>query len=221
MPHILSGRVPIRCAVDAPDLAVSCLAQCLDRDAATSVLDSVLRTGLMTPRDLAGALQRVGPRGLKLAALVSPCSESGIESILRLLLRSMRVKFQTQVVIREVGRVDFLIGDRLVVEADGILFHSGDHVKRDRARDLALERLGFRCLRFTYDDIMHRPHEVRSLIRAVMARKEHLWSSRTRVWDRDPVLGHATTAVEEAWRVCQGELSELHAQRAIPSHMRA
>ena len=213
VPHVLSGRVPTHVPIDDPRLAVSCLAQCVPQVTAVPIVDSILRAGLLTPYEVSSALSRAGRRGLKLAAAVSPCAESGIESALRLILRSMRVKFTTQVAIRGVGRVDFLIGDRLVVEADGLAFHSGDFVRKDRARDLALERLGFKCVRFTYDDILHRPDEVKSLIRSLLARGEHRWSSRNRVWDIDPVQGRVPSETEDSWRACAAELANMHAQR--------
>jgi very-short-patch-repair endonuclease len=48
--------------------------------------------------------------------------------------------------------VDFLVGSRLIVEADGEAFH--DPIK-DAVRDRVLTALGYRVLRFSYDRIVH------------------------------------------------------------------
>jgi hypothetical protein len=57
-----------------------------------------------------------------------------------------------------VGRVDFLFrASRLVVEVDGRIGHVG-HLDRakDRERDNELMTAGWRVLRFTWDDLVHR-----------------------------------------------------------------
>src|SRR5262245_29057267 len=49
-------------------------------------------------------------------------AQSGIETKVRLFLRSRRIPFRVQVAISGVGRVDLLVGDRLVIELDGRTF---------------------------------------------------------------------------------------------------
>ncbi|WP_270366002.1 DUF559 domain-containing protein [Microbacterium algeriense] len=55
-----------------------------------------------------------------------------------------------------VGRVDFVLGDRLILEADGDENH-GSPTRRhiDRIRDAAASRLGYETLRFDYAQIVH------------------------------------------------------------------
>jgi very-short-patch-repair endonuclease len=104
--------------------------------------------------------------------------ESGLETKCVLRLGALNIKFRTQVHIFGVGRVDVLVGDRLVVELDGIGFHSGEFVKRDRRRDLALHRLGYIVLRVDYGMVMDEWAEVEAVIRGYVSRKEHRWSGR-------------------------------------------
>ncbi|CAG7844890.1 hypothetical protein USB125703_01141 [Pseudoclavibacter triregionum] len=206
--HIAPGpRVPVLSALDEASIAVTCLGRCELGDAAVAVLDSVLRRGILSPAEVAASLRAAGEHGRRLALRVDPSAESGTESLLRMLLRRAGVRFRTQMRIWGVGRVDFLIGDRLIVEADGIEFHKGEQVQRDRNRDNALQRLGFHVLRFTYWDVVERPEQVLATIRAVMARREQLWTRRNRAWAAagmpDPVLGQEVPAVVETWAVCR------------------
>jgi very-short-patch-repair endonuclease len=59
---------------------------------------------------------------------------------------------------------------RLIVEADGFAFHSDRSAyRRDRTTMNALERLGWRVLRFSYEDVVGRPGYVVGLVRACLA----------------------------------------------------
>ncbi|MDP9496716.1 MAG: DUF559 domain-containing protein [Actinomycetota bacterium] len=54
----------------------------------------------------------------------------------------------------------------LIVEADGFAFHSDRAAyRRDRERLNQLERLGWRVLRVTWEDVVHRPEHVVALVR--------------------------------------------------------
>jgi very-short-patch-repair endonuclease len=58
--------------------------------------------------------------------------------------------------IRGVGRVDLVIGDRLVIECDSREFHDkADSYAADRARDLELLRQGYREIRLTYAQVVY------------------------------------------------------------------
>ena len=109
-----------------------------------------------------------------LLALIDPSSESGGESAIRLRLRRLGVPYRSQVVIPGVGRVDFLIGNRLVIEADGFEFH-GDReaFESDRARDRRLVELGYLVIRVTYRQLQSWPQIERSLL-AIVRSGRHL-----------------------------------------------
>ena len=98
-------------------------------------------------------------------------AESVLETLLRLVLHGAGLRPRTQYTIRDrrtfVARVDFCWPEqRLVVEADGFAFHSDRAAyRRDRDRHNDLERLGWRVLRFTWEDVHRRPEHVVGLVR--------------------------------------------------------
>jgi len=137
-------------ARDSIEEALVRMQDCAGRAATVAALDSALRSGKATRDGLLAA-------GVKdsLLRLVDVSSESGLESVVRLRLRGLQIGFRSQVRIGDIGRVDFLIGDRLVLEVDGYAFH-GDReaFERDRARDLALIAQGFIVVRVSYRQVM-------------------------------------------------------------------
>ncbi len=116
-------------------------------------------------------------------------SVGGTETIVRLLLRGRRVRHRTQVSIDGVGRVDVLVGDRLVIEIDGAGFHTGPEFERDRRRDFELVmRGGYLVLRLSYDLVMREWTSVQAGILELLARGgEHRWGGgRSRAYERSP-----------------------------------
>jgi len=140
---------------------------------AVVVGDAALGAGLVLDdlRAAAGAASGRGARSLRLAvSLMDGRAESPLESCLRLLLLALG-QVVPQVHIAGVGRVDFLVDGWLVVEADGFAHHSTrESYREDRRRANALAALGYRLLRFTYEDVVHRPEYVVETVRSVMAR---------------------------------------------------
>jgi very-short-patch-repair endonuclease len=68
-------------------------------------------------------------------------------------------------------RVDFVIGRRLIVETDGETYHSDPiRFEADRRRDARLSVLGYRVLRFSYNQVRTRLTEVEAAILAAIAR---------------------------------------------------
>ncbi|MGO2050946.1 MAG: endonuclease domain-containing protein [Microbacterium sp.] len=82
-------------------------------------------------------------------------AESGLESLLRLRLHLLGIRLDSQVQIDGVGRVDFVIGGRVILEADGKLNHDGERRHKDLMRDAAASALGYETLRFDYAMIIH------------------------------------------------------------------
>lgn len=120
------------------------------------VLESALRQRRLSPRDLdalRGGLPRAGRRAMDLAR---SDADSGLESLLRWRLRHHGVRVRTQWSVPGVGRVDLLLGDRLLVEADGVDNHgSTAHRHRDLTRDATAAIWGLVTLRFDYALIVH------------------------------------------------------------------
>ena len=152
------------------------LARVLSFTAAVVVADSALRQELLTVGELTGDLSAAMGRGSARLRAVAGAADPGcgsvLESLLRLLLAGIDPSPLAQYEIRDAGgrfvaRVDFCWPwARLVVEADGFAFHS-DRVafRHDRERLNELERLGWRVLRFTWEDVVGRPGHVLDLVR--------------------------------------------------------
>jgi very-short-patch-repair endonuclease len=161
--------------LDSVDEALTTAVACVDFRALVVVADSLVNRGIITPVHLQAALG-ITPRGRRVLAVHDPRAESGIETLVRLALRRHRVRTRSQVVIPGVGRVDFLIGDRLVIEADGYDWHGGRaEFERDRERDRELVRRGYIVIRASYRQVITNLDEVISSALDVIRRREHLW----------------------------------------------
>lgn len=176
---VLEGADGVR--MTSPKRTVFDLARVLSVPAAVAAADSALRRELVTATDLVAALQTARGTGSaqqrEVASLLDPLSGSVLESVLRVtILRSGLTPPATQYWVadgRELfARVDFCWpAQRLIVEADGFAFHSDrEAYRRDRERLNRLERLGWRVLRFTWEDVMSRPEYVLASVRACLAR---------------------------------------------------
>jgi len=98
-------------------------------------------------------------------------SESGLESLVRLRLHLVGIECAAQVVVPGVGRVDFVIEGRVILEADGVQNHDGPSMRhKDLKRDGAASALGYESLHFDYAMIVHQWHTVLASIRAALAR---------------------------------------------------
>ncbi len=85
-----------------------------------------------------------------------PDAGSGLESILRLRLLLLGIRLDCQVEIDGVGRVDFVVGGRVILEVDGRENHVGpDRRHRDLMRDAAASAKGFETLRFDFAMVLH------------------------------------------------------------------
>ena len=82
--------------------------------------------------------------------LARPDAQSGLESLLRFRLHLLGFALDAQVEIDGVGRVDFVIGGRVILEVDGCLNHEGSRRHSDLMRDAAASALGYETLRFDY-----------------------------------------------------------------------
>jgi very-short-patch-repair endonuclease len=149
-------------------------ARTLTTEPAVILLDSALRQGVATVDELRTAAARaLGPGAGRLRAaadLVDAQSGSALETLTRLLFRAHALHPRTQAVIRDehgfVARVDFLFDEaHLIVETDGYAYHSdASSFRADRRRQNALVRNGFTVVRFSWEDVRHRPDYVLSTV---------------------------------------------------------
>jgi very-short-patch-repair endonuclease len=137
-----------------------------------AALESALRQGLIDD------VQRVALRAALTSAdrwlvdFARTDADSGLESILRLRLHRHGIALASQVRVPGVGIVDFVIGDCLILEADGAT-HGGNNRHRDLVRDAVAMSLGFVTLRFDSAMILHDWAVVEAAILAAVARDVH------------------------------------------------
>lgn len=165
----LSGVLRERIAGDLIEaLAQAC--RCQSPRAAIATLDSAIHLGLLDDERLADVFSRLPSRYQALRPLVDGRSESGPESLMRLLLRPFGLQVELQVRIDGVGRVDLVVDGWLIIECDSEAHHSGWSARRrDSRRDLAAAALGYTTLRPIAEDIMHHPDVVATAVRGLVA----------------------------------------------------
>ncbi|MFK4762943.1 endonuclease domain-containing protein [Microbacterium sp. ZW T5_45] len=145
--------------------------RCAGDEVFFTALESALAQRKLRRADLARIRRRIPPAGRRLIDLARTDADSGLESLLRLRLHLLGVSLECQVELPNVGRVDFVVGGRLILEADGRQNHeSPSHMHRDRVRDAAASALGYETLRFDYAQIVHDWSSVAAAITAAIAR---------------------------------------------------
>ena len=137
---------------------------------ALAVVDSALRTRRIRRRDLA-ALRRMLPVQLRsVLDAADPRADSGIETIVRFLLRTRGLRVESLVGLARIGEVDLLVEGRLIVECDGREFHDDDDAfARDRERDLEAARARYRVLRVTWYQVLFQWESVEAAVFAALA----------------------------------------------------
>lgn len=169
-----AGVGPTHGAVDDLESSVLAATYCLDGVELTAVFDSLLNKRIVGAEQLRHLLAGRSERVQRCLEAADGSAESGTETVLRLYFRARGIAYRTQVVIPGVGRVDFLVGRRLVVEADSRAHHAGDGIERDRDRDLEAHRRGFLPFRTSYQQVFYRFEAVAAALDAVLSRGEHL-----------------------------------------------
>jgi len=147
---------------------------------ALSVGDSALASGLVTMAQIEERVTRFrGPRrviAMRRLTMLNANAANAFESSCRALLIEAGIKgFESQVNIRHkgrwIGRFDLahrLL--RIVIECDGFEHHGTlDAMTRDCVRHTSLAAAGWRTLRFTWYQVMHRPDWVLEQVRDTIA----------------------------------------------------
>ncbi|MCT9001960.1 endonuclease domain-containing protein [Microbacterium memoriense] len=150
--------------------ALRCAVRCQTPPLAVATVDSVLHVGLATMAEVREVFASLPGRYAAVLAVVDARSESGTESLVRLMLRQIGATYELQVKVRGVGRVDFIIDGWLIVECDSKAHHQGwEKQQEDRRRDIAAARQGYTTIRPLAEDILYRPDEVRAALREILA----------------------------------------------------
>lgn len=172
--HWDEGRVRVGEAAPVPNALLQ-MATCCSEDAFFAALESALRHSLLSPAALVW-LRRHLPASMRwLVSFARADADSGLESLIRLRLHRIGIHVRTQASVAGVGEVDLLIGERLIIEADGRENHAREKERsKDLRRDAAAAAAGYTTLRFTYELIIDDWPLVEAAIRGALARDAHL-----------------------------------------------
>lgn len=161
----------------APDLledsienALILIARCQPYEDALATWESAMRTRAVDP--VAFERMPLPPSARTLLTDARPFADAGTETIFRTRLAWLDLPITPQVWL--IGRrVDFVIGERLVVQIDG-----GHHVGAQRTSDIAhdaeLMLRGYHVIRIGYNQLMNHWASVQSMILAAIAQRLHV-----------------------------------------------
>lgn len=171
--HYFHGVVPLgRASVET---ALIHLFRCEGDESFFASLESALHLGRLTRPALLRIRAALPAYARWLVDFADPTAESGLESLLRLRLHLLGLVLAAQVLIAGVGRVDFVVDGRLIIEVDGRQNHDGPSQRhKDLVRDAAASALGYETLRFDYAQVVHDWPAVQTAILAALARLAEL-----------------------------------------------
>ncbi|WP_460486752.1 endonuclease domain-containing protein [Epidermidibacterium keratini] len=168
-------RPPTARAVDSPIVAMLSATECCSAEEFVAICDSMLHQGFVERDELDQLLSAYPAR---IRSLVNWCdgrAESGTESLVRFRLARAGVKLRPQVTVVGIGKVDLLIGRRLIIEVDSREYHGGQEpYQRDRRRDRRSAGRSYIVVRLTYADVMFHWDEALEDIMQIIRRREHL-----------------------------------------------
>lgn len=146
------------------------VAACQPWESALAIWESALNKGTVTLQHLR-SLPFTGT-AKKLLAASTPFSDSGLESIFLTRLDWLKSRIVPQAWVHG-HRVDFLIGERLVIQIDGAT-HAGKQRDSDNRHDAVLDGLGYHVIRVGYWQVVDDWPAVQQLIMTALAQGRHL-----------------------------------------------
>lgn len=166
------------------EMAIHDAAYCLSPQHTHVVLESLLTNRIVSRHELDQIMSGLPARIVRQIGRVTSYSGSGSESLLARDLWARGVQFSQQKWIKGVGRVDFLVGDWLIIEIDSAQFHSSPtQVMNDRHRDFAARASGYTVLRYSWKQVHFEWEAVRAEISMLLKKRVH----------RKPAKGALTT----------------------------
>lgn len=151
------------------------LSRCESDETFFAAYESALRLSKISPAGIAWLWRHIAVSLRWLMRIARSDADSGLESLVRLRLHRLGISVRTQIGIRDVGEIDILIGDRLLIECDGRENHEREAQRhKDLVRDAAAASLGYETLRFDYAMIVHDWSRVEAAILAKIEAGDHL-----------------------------------------------
>lgn len=167
--HHSPGMARVGCASAATALIHAY--RCLPAEEFFAAYESAWNRRLLSASDRRRIAAELPAAAQWMLQLARSDAQSGLESLLRFRLHLLGIRLDCQVAIEGVGRVDFLVGSRLILEVDGRQnHHSAERRHNDLVRDAAASALGFETLRFDYALVVHQWNMVVPAILAAMGR---------------------------------------------------
>lgn len=167
--HFFHGDVPLG-IVDV-ETALIQLHRCEGDESFFASLESALNQRCLSRAALLRLRQALPKYARWLVDFARADAQSGLESLLRLRLHLLGLVLACQVEIAGVGRVDFVVDGRLIIEVDGKENHTGAEKRhKDLMRDARASASGYETLRFSYAQIVHEWAVVHAAILGALAR---------------------------------------------------
>ena len=180
-----AGQVTVRREIPVTSVARTAvdLARASSFPAGVAVVDSALHRGTVSDAQLHAVLTTCGrwpgiDQARRVVAFSDALSESVLESISRVAFHDQGLPppvLQAWVGDRGevIGRADFLWrAHRTIGEADGaVKYADPSRAVAQLRRDARLRQAGFEVVHFTWDEIVHEPHQVAASIRAAFRRR--------------------------------------------------
>lgn len=155
---------------DSLENALILVAGCQPYESALATWESAMRQNLIAP----GILERapLPPAARRLLADARQFADSGTESIFQVRLRWLGIPVVPQVWVLG-HRVDFVIGERLVIQIDGG-HHVGEQRTSDIAHDALLKLHGYHVIRIGYGQLMSQWAQVQQVILTAIGQRLHV-----------------------------------------------
>ncbi|WP_156165408.1 type IV toxin-antitoxin system AbiEi family antitoxin domain-containing protein [Demequina rhizosphaerae] len=165
-------RYPMRRMREVP-IALDLASRCLPPAEHLAAIEGAIRKEKAAPDVLDRFTISSEERRAWLAARLDLSSESPTETLARVTMRDAGLSVRPQVEIEGLGRVDFVVEGKVVVECDGWTYHRDKvQFEADRSRDRAATTWGLTRLRYTYDDIVGDRAQIVPDLRAALWRLE-------------------------------------------------
>ncbi|GEK79388.1 endonuclease domain-containing protein [Agrococcus baldri] len=157
--------------VDDVPTSLAAASGCVTANDLLAAADAALQQGKLQQPDLLGLARQLPGRRGRTFERASHLSGSGTESIFAAVLRHACIQFVQQPELLPGEYSDFLLGRSLVIEIDSATWHgSPAQMANDRRRDAQLTALGYRVVRFTYEQVMFELEQVRATVLELVRR---------------------------------------------------
>lgn len=156
------------------DLVLEHAARCLPAVDAATLFESALEQRQISRASAEQITARLPHQARHSLSRIRDDAGSGTETAVRWWFESRTVPIRAQVQIREVGRVDLLVGESWVIECDSRTFHDNpSQYAVDRKRDLALQSYGYQVTRLAWEQVFLTWPETQRMLLAILHRGTH------------------------------------------------